>query len=128
MDDIRDRFIEKVAAGKRFVDIGGLWGMVNEKATVAAAAGASEVTMLDAMEEGHETWHQFAERARARNVDARCVTANLDASETVATFAGQFRRRALQRRSLPLPESDPHAHAVVQAVQRVSGPDVHRRS
>ena len=41
MDDIRDRFIEKVAAGKRFVDIGGLWGMVNEKATVAAAAGAS---------------------------------------------------------------------------------------
>lgn len=90
MDDIRDVYIARVVPGRRFVDIGGLWGVVNEKATVAASAGASEVTMLDAMPDGHPTWTQFDERARAHGVDVRCAVVNLDAAETVSGYGGQF--------------------------------------
>lgn len=45
--DIRDEFIRRVGSGHSFVDIGGLWRVVSEKLSIAAGAGASEVTMFD---------------------------------------------------------------------------------
>jgi len=38
--DPRDLYIAQVIAGKTFVDVGGLWGTVNEKVSVAYQAGA----------------------------------------------------------------------------------------
>ena len=32
--DPRDRFIHRVTAGRSFVDVGGLWGTINERVTV----------------------------------------------------------------------------------------------
>ena len=45
--DPRDRFIHEVSKDKSFVDVGGLWGTVNERVSVAHAAGARELAMLD---------------------------------------------------------------------------------
>jgi hypothetical protein len=90
MDDIRDQFIAQVVPGKRFVDIGGLWGEVNEKVSVAAELGAIEVTMMDIVPQGHELWHSFSDRVRARSIDAECVTANLNEFDTIAAHAGRF--------------------------------------
>ena len=40
-EDIRDVFIRRVATGRSFVDVGALWGTVNEKVSVAKGAGAT---------------------------------------------------------------------------------------
>ena len=40
MRDVRDTYISQVVAGKSFADVGGLWGTVNEKVSVAHAHGA----------------------------------------------------------------------------------------
>ena len=39
MRDVRDTYIRQVVAGKSFADIGGLWGTVNEKVSVAHTHG-----------------------------------------------------------------------------------------
>jgi hypothetical protein len=68
--DPRDRFIHAVAPGRTFADVGGLWGTVNERATVAHAAGASDVTMLDlaAFDHEHQWWQKFEARCQERHV------------------------------------------------------------
>ena len=47
MRDVRDTYIRQVVAGKSFADVGGLWGTVNEKVSVAHAYGARALTMID---------------------------------------------------------------------------------
>ena len=39
MSDVRDTYISQVVAGKSFADVGGLWGTVNEKVSVAHTHG-----------------------------------------------------------------------------------------
>ena len=62
--DPRDRFIHRVAAGRTFADVGGLWGTVSEKTSVAHAAGATALTMIDQMPEGDEWWQKYEARCR----------------------------------------------------------------
>lgn len=62
--DPRDEMIRRVVAGKSFVDVGGLWGTVNEKVSVARAAGAANVTLMDIMPEGHPLWRAFDARMK----------------------------------------------------------------
>ena len=62
--DPRDRFIHRVASGRTFADVGGLWGTVSEKTSVAHAAGASSLTMIDQLPAGDEWWQKFEERCR----------------------------------------------------------------
>lgn len=57
--DPRDAFIERVASGLTFVDVGGLWGTVNEKVSVASRHGASAVTMSDICPLDHQLWADF---------------------------------------------------------------------
>ncbi len=45
--DVRDTYIRWVVAGKSFVDVGGPWGTVNEKVSVAHTHGACGLTMID---------------------------------------------------------------------------------
>jgi hypothetical protein len=63
--DYRQNFITEVVSGKSFLEVGGLWGAVNEKATVAFQAGASEIAALDIWESGSEWWEKFRERCEA---------------------------------------------------------------
>ncbi len=60
--DPRDVFLGKVVRGRTFADIGGLWGTVNEKVSVAHALGAADVTMIDLTPDGEELWQKFHER------------------------------------------------------------------
>ena len=56
MSDARDTYISQVAAGKSFADVGGLWGTVNEKVSVAHTHGARALTMIDVSPPDTELW------------------------------------------------------------------------
>src|SRR5262249_51526671 len=81
----RDVYISQVVNGKSFVDIGGLWGTVNEKVSVAHAYGARELTMIDIQPAGQELWHLFEDRRRALGLpEVHCLSGNIvDLADTV---------------------------------------------
>lgn len=58
-NDLRDEHISRVVAGKTFVDVGGLWGTVNEKVSIAHKYGALSVTMLDVTVKDGDLWNKF---------------------------------------------------------------------
>jgi hypothetical protein len=60
--DLRDEYIARVVPGRSFADVGGLWGVVNEKVSVALRAGAGRATMIDVTAEGRDLWRQFRQR------------------------------------------------------------------
>jgi hypothetical protein len=60
--DNRDEFIQSIAAERTFLEVGGLWGEVNEKATVAFKAGARDVGALDIWKDDSEWWAKFRAR------------------------------------------------------------------
>ncbi len=68
MTDPRDEYIRRVVAGKGFIDIGGLSNVIYERVSVAAAAGADKVTMMDV--EGPECpwWKLLKQRLAERGV------------------------------------------------------------
>jgi 2-polyprenyl-3-methyl-5-hydroxy-6-metoxy-1,4-benzoquinol methylase len=85
-----DSWIEAVVKGKSFIDVGGLWGVVNEKVTVAARAGASRMTMMDISPPDDDLWEQFSTRcAEAGVAHCRCLAANLD-DATVADVTNVY--------------------------------------
>jgi hypothetical protein len=77
-NDLRDEYISRVVAGKTFVDVGGLWGTVNEKVSVAHKHGAFSVTMLDVTVKDGDLWKTF--RARMNELEIanyRCVSTDV---------------------------------------------------
>ena len=85
-----DPWIEAVVKGKTFIDVGGLWGTVNEKVTVAARAGAARVTMLDISAPDNALWEAFAGRCADAGVAGyHCLTGNLDDAD-IAQKTGVF--------------------------------------
>lgn len=60
--DLRDEFIRRVVNGRSFAEVGGLWGTVNEKVSVALRAGARSATMIDVTTAGTELWTRFDQR------------------------------------------------------------------
>lgn len=77
--DLRDEYISRVVGGHSFADVGGLWGTVNEKASVAHRFGATALTMIDMQPEGNEWWQKFQERMRAHEISGcQCISAQLD--------------------------------------------------
>ena len=80
VEDPRDRYIARVVAGKSFLDVGGLWGVVNEKISVAHAAGASSLAMLDICVPEHELWTAFEARRTQLGVgEVRCLARDVQA-------------------------------------------------
>ena len=78
MRDLRDCYIDKVAKGKTFADIGGLWGTVNEKVSVAYACGASSLTMIDISPPESELWSLFEDRRRtSRLPEVHCISSDI---------------------------------------------------
>lgn len=66
--DLRDRYVARVVRGKSFADVGGLWGTVAEKVSVAQRHGAATTTMIDVSPPESELWQAFQRRMRARRV------------------------------------------------------------
>jgi hypothetical protein len=69
MNDKKNQWIAEAVAGKSFMDIGGLWGTINEKVSVAVKAGAARATMADIAPLDHALWRDF---------DARCASLGID--------------------------------------------------
>jgi len=67
--DHRQEFISEVVVGKSFLEVGGLWGAVNEKATVAFQAGATEIAALDIWEPDSEWWQKLRERCKTLGIN-----------------------------------------------------------
>jgi Methyltransferase domain len=63
-----DEIIHSHVKDASFADIGGLWGVVNEKITVAVAAGCRTATMIDIIPIDHHSWSEFDQRARSLGV------------------------------------------------------------
>ncbi len=73
--DPRDDFVKRVVGGRSFVDIGGLWGTVNEKVSVASEHGATSLTMIDLTPLGDELWSAFTDHTKGKNVE--CISEDL---------------------------------------------------
>src|SRR5271154_5009100 len=57
--DLRDEYVARVVSGKTFGEVGGLWGTINEKVSVAHQNGATALTMIDIQPPGGELWRKF---------------------------------------------------------------------
>lgn len=76
--DPRDSFLARVVCGRSFADVGGLWGTVNEKVSVAHRLGARSLTMIDVAPADDPRWAAFEERRRQRNVPAvACLSSDV---------------------------------------------------
>jgi hypothetical protein len=63
----------------RFADVGGLWGLINEKITVAVKAGCRAATMIDFMPMKHQSWSEFDRHAKSLGVaEYRKFLGNID--------------------------------------------------
>lgn len=86
MEDEKDRWIDRLAPGSSFMDIGGLWGTQNEKVSRAVKAGARKATMADITPPGHQMWRDFdAHCQRLQVTKYDCV--QLDIVEPPAEYA-----------------------------------------
>jgi hypothetical protein len=77
MEPIRQQWIPQAVAGKSFIEVGGLWGVVNEQVTIAHAAGATSLTQIDRA--GEDLWQSFRERCTAAQVpDCKCIVGDIN--------------------------------------------------
>jgi hypothetical protein len=67
VSDPRDLFVSSVVQGRSFADVGGLWGTVSEKVSVAHAAGAASLAMID-ISSRDDRWDEFDARRRSLGV------------------------------------------------------------
>ncbi len=82
--DHRNELIQQHAQGRTFVDVGGLWGEVNEKGSIAMEAGASSLTMLDIWPPESEWWLRLRSRFEAKKLaPPREVIGSIDNSATI---------------------------------------------
>jgi len=87
---LRRRVLGELVSGKTFVEIGGLWGTVNEMVSVALQAGAREATMIDVMPRDSKWWTLLEERCAEFGVaDYHCVVGNI-CEDGLAESVGRF--------------------------------------
>lgn len=73
-----NEWIQQKSKGKTFADVGGLWGTVNERVSMAVKAGASSATMVDIQNLDHELWDKFKSRCAEQEVyDYKCIQADM---------------------------------------------------
>ncbi len=76
--DIRDRYIARVVKGKTFAEVGGLWGTVNEKVSVASKYGAASLTMIDTTPASIHWWQDFRDRMTSLNIaNYHCISQDI---------------------------------------------------
>ena len=77
-NDIRDRYIARVVKGKTFAEVGGLWGTVNEKVSVASKYGATSLTMIDVTPISEHFWQNFRDRMTSLNIaNYHCISQDI---------------------------------------------------
>lgn len=59
MTDLRSEYIAKVVQNKSFVDVGALWGIRNEKLSVAYKAGAHSLAIIDKFPASDPLWAEM---------------------------------------------------------------------
>ncbi len=85
-----DDIIGSHVKGTSFADVGGLWGLVNEKVTVAVKAGCRTATMIDITPINHKFWSDFDQRASSLGVTKyEKLQGNVD-DPTLPDKAGTF--------------------------------------
>lgn len=76
--DLRDEYIARLVKGKSFADVGGLWGTINEKVSIAHQHGAASLTMIDIQAERNELWQQFEARMQELGVPKyECISTDI---------------------------------------------------
>src|ERR1043166_7665281 len=76
--DCRDVYIARVVPGKTFAEVGGLWGTVHEKISVAHGRGATALTMVDITPESGELWTKFRTRMAEMAIgEVRCLSRDI---------------------------------------------------
>ncbi|MEG5063600.1 tetratricopeptide repeat protein [Microcoleus sp. B3-A4] len=76
--DIRDRYIARVVKGKTFAEVGGLWGTVSEKVSVASKYGAVSLTMIDVCPASLHWWQDFHDRMTSLNIaNYHCINQDI---------------------------------------------------
>ncbi|MCC3471958.1 MULTISPECIES: tetratricopeptide repeat protein [unclassified Microcoleus] len=77
-DDIRDRYIARVVKNQTFAEVGGLWGKVNEKVSVASKYGAVSLTMIDVTPASAHIWDDFRDRMASLNIaNYNCISQDI---------------------------------------------------
>ncbi len=75
---MKDKWIDKIVKDKTFVDVGGLWGTVNEQVSVAYKSGAENTTMIDIQPLNNNLWTKFDERCESLGVTGyACIEADV---------------------------------------------------
>lgn len=64
----KHKWIAELAQDRSFVDIGGLWGTVNETVSLANLSGATKTTMADIAPQDHRLWSAFDDHCSAMGV------------------------------------------------------------
>ena len=78
VNDPRDEFLSQVVKGKSFADVGGLWGTVSEKVSVAQQNGATALTMIDVLPSTAEEWRLFELRRRDLGIPpVNCISGDV---------------------------------------------------
>jgi hypothetical protein len=76
--DPQERFISAVVGGKTFADVGGLWGTVNEKISVAHRHGATTLTMVDITPLSRPSWVAFHDRMQSFGIaSVQCLSEDI---------------------------------------------------
>lgn len=60
--------VVKHVKGLSFADVGGLWGTLNERVSVALNAGARSAAMIDIQPQSHALWDKFDARCKEQEV------------------------------------------------------------
>lgn len=89
-ESFQDRMIRQYCRGLSFIDVGGLWGTLNEKVSVASLAGAKLTAIADMQDFSSDLWQKFRDRCTGLGVTGyREFNANLDDgkfSDTVGRY------------------------------------------
>jgi 2-polyprenyl-3-methyl-5-hydroxy-6-metoxy-1,4-benzoquinol methylase len=84
---MKNDWIREKVKGKTFADVGGLWGTVNERVSVAEKSGASHATMIDIAKEKTDLWEKFSKRCNELNVNNyTCISADITNENDLATL------------------------------------------
>lgn len=85
-----NNWITQFTPGRSFADLGGLWGTVNERISVAMSAGASSATMVDVTPMGTDLWFAFEKRLATKGISGyREKVVDLTAHDAPA-LAGRY--------------------------------------
>jgi hypothetical protein len=101
--DPRNVFINRVAKGKSFIDIGGLSEVVHERVSVAHSAGASDLALMDVEGPSCPWWPQVRERLTSRGVgECKFISGDIMTSE-VSTYDIVYSSGVLYHLPAPIP-------------------------